>query len=77
MAKMGTMSDVARELGISRNAVSRQVKNRDRTGAPLPDDTGLFDIDGYRKWYVEDFHPRTGPRRGVKAKEKLTQSPTV
>lgn len=67
MAKMGTMSDVARALGISRNAVSKQVKNRERTGAPAPDELGQFDVDEYHKWYVEDFHPVTGPKRGVKA----------
>lgn len=64
--KLGTQADVARELGISRNAVSKQIKNRDRTGAPLPEADGRYDIEKYRTWYVEEFNPRTGPRRGVK-----------
>lgn len=61
------LSDLARELGISREAVRRQIKNRERTGAPLPDESGAYDIDGYKRWYAEDFKPRTGPKAGIRA----------
>lgn len=65
--KLGTQADVARALGISRNAVSKQIKNRERTGAPQPEADGQYDIEKYRKWYLEEFNPRTGPKRGVRA----------
>ena len=67
--RLGNMADVARELKISRAAVSRQVKRRDQLGTPLPaEDTGLYDLDKYRSWYTDDFSPRSGPRGGIRAK---------
>lgn len=69
MTQMGTQADVARSLGISREAVRKQIKNRDRTGAPTPNEAGLYDVEEYRSWYVNDFKPKSGPRRGVKAEE--------
>lgn len=69
MARMGTQSDLSRALGISREAVRKQIKNRERTGAPMPGETGLYDVDAYVKWYTEDFKPKTGPTRGIRAEE--------
>ena len=65
--KMGNMTSVAKRLGISRQAVSKLVRNRDRTGAPAPDDAGKFDVEAFAAWYAEDFKPTSGPRRGIRA----------
>lgn len=66
MAKMGTQSDVARELGISRQAVSKLISRRQFTKIPTAEpDTGLFNLDEMRVWYLS-FEPRKGPRKGIK-----------
>ena len=66
-SKIRTMSEMARILGISRQAVSKLVRNRDRTGAPAPDEAGKFDVEAFAVWYAEDFKPTSGPRRGIRA----------
>lgn len=63
----GNQSDVARRLGISRMAVSKLVKARQRTGIPQPGEDGLYDLEQIAEWYVNDFHPTRGPRRGIRA----------
>lgn len=64
----GNQSAVARRLGISRQAVAKLIKNRERTKAPLPREDGLYDLEAFASWYVDDFDPRTGPRRGIRTK---------
>lgn len=68
MGKMGKQADVARELGISRQAVSRLVKRRDINGMPTPNETGLYELAQVRDWYLS-FDPRRGPKRGIKAEQ--------
>lgn len=67
--KLGNQSDVARRLGISRQAVAKLIKNRERTGAPIPDDSGKYDIEGFASWYANDFEQKSGPKRGIRSKE--------
>lgn len=63
----GNQSDVARRLGISRMAVSKLIKARQRTGIPVAGDDGLYDLEQVATWYVNDFNPRRGPARGIRA----------
>ena len=68
----GNQSAVAVRLGISRQAVAKLIKNRHRTGAPMPRETdGQYDIEGFATWYVHDFDPRTGPKRGIRAESTV------
>lgn len=66
---MATQADIARALGISRSAVSKLAKNSERTGAPLPDTTGSYEVAAWERWYTEEFKPTGGPTRGIRAKE--------
>lgn len=61
--EIGTQADVARALGISRQAVNKLVKNRARTGMPEAEPDGRFDIARVRDWYAT-FEPRRGPMKG-------------
>lgn len=72
--KLRVQSDIAKALGISRQAVSRLIKNVDRTGIPLHSDKfGTYVIcDEVKKWYLNDFDPGRGPNRGIRA--KLTEA---
>ena len=65
----GTQADLARHLGISREAVRKLIKNRERTGCPAPikGNDRLYDIEKFAAWYVDDFKPRRGPNRGIRA----------
>ena len=65
----GNQSDVARRLGISRQAVAKLIKNRERTGIPEPGKDGLFDLEAVAKWYLEDFEQKSGPARGIRAEQ--------
>lgn len=51
--KIRTMSEMARILGISRQAMSKLVRDRERTGAPLRRDIGgtYFNRDETVEWY--------------------------
>ena len=71
----GNQSAVARRLGISRQAVARLLKNRERTGAPLPGDDKKYDIDAFAEWYINDFNPRSGPTRGIRADPAAHEKP--
>lgn len=64
--RKGNQSDISRELKISRAAVSKQIKNRDRTGIPEKGEDGLYDLDAVREWYLS-FRPGAGPKRGIRA----------
>lgn len=64
--RKGTQADVARELGVTRQSVSKLAKNRERTGMPSPADDGTYDLDDVRAWYLA-FDPGRGPRRGIRA----------
>lgn len=66
----GNQSDVARRLGISRAAVSKLIKNRERTSFPEPNDEGKYDIEAVASWYVNDFEQPRGPKRGIRAEAK-------
>uniref|UniRef100_A0AAU6R667 DNA binding HTH domain-containing protein n=1 Tax=Micrococcus phage Kurnik TaxID=3092208 RepID=A0AAU6R667_9CAUD len=66
----GNQSAVARRLGISRQAVAKLIKNRERTGAPEPGEDGLYDLHAFAVWYVEDFKPTSGPKVGIRAVEE-------
>lgn len=70
----GNQSAVARRLGISRAAVSKQVKNRERTGFPEPGEDSLYDLDATAKWYRDDFAQKSGPTRGIRAEEVAAES---
>lgn len=63
----GNQSDVARRLGISRQAVAKLIKNRARTGAPLPGHDGQYDLEAFATWYTGSFGPKSGPTRGIRA----------
>lgn len=63
----GNQSDVARRLGISRQAVAKLLKNRKRTGAPMPRADGKYDVEAFAMWYVEDFKQKSGPKSGIRA----------
>lgn len=67
----GNQSDVARRLGISRQAVAKLIKNRERTGIPEPGKDGLFDLEAVAKWYLG-----TSSRSPV-LREESAQSRTV
>lgn len=64
----GSQSDVARELGISRQAVSKLIKNRRRTGFPMPAKDGTYVISEVVEWY-KTFDPHRGPKRGIRAEK--------
>lgn len=68
MAKIRTQSEVARVLGISRQAVSRLIKNRERTGIPMHTDlAGIYFVsEEVADWY-RSFDPKCGPRAGLRA----------
>jgi len=68
--KNGNQSDVARRLGISRQAVAKLIKNRERTGAPDPSEDGSYDIESFATWYINDFEQKSGPKRGIRAPKK-------
>ena len=63
---IGNQSDIARRLGISRQAVAKLIKNRERTGAPKPEADGKYNLDAFARWYVNDFSPKSGPTRGIR-----------
>ena len=63
----GSQADVSRRLGISREAVRKLIKNRERTGCPLPEKDGKYDIEKFASWYADDFKPRRGPTSGIRA----------
>lgn len=54
------MSEVARWLGISRQAVAKLNRNRERTGMPLPP----WDEASVKEWH-RNFVPHRGPRKKV------------
>lgn len=66
----GNMADVARRLGISRQAVTKLIRNRDRTGAPEATLAG-YDLEHFAVWYAQEFSPQSGPRRGIRAKTNV------
>lgn len=72
--KQGTQSDVARRLGISRQAVSKMIAHRKRTGAPKPGKNGLFDVEAFALWYLNDFKQTSGPTRGIRAEADKTSA---
>lgn len=63
----GNQASVARELGISRQAVSKLIKNRDRTGAPDEIEPGKYDIEIFVDWYLNHFEQKRGPKAGIRA----------
>lgn len=67
----GNQSAIAKRLGISRQAVAKLIKNRERTGIPTPGGDGLFDLDDVADWYVNDFEPTSGPTRGIRTKRPV------
>lgn len=68
MSKLRTQSAVARALGISRQAVSRLIKNRERTGIPMHEDiAGPFWIEEEVTDWYRSFDPKCGPRAGLRA----------
>lgn len=72
--KLRTQTAIAEALGISRQAVSRLVKNKERTKIPMyTDKFGEYALcNEVRSWYVFDFAPGRGPKRGIR--EKLTDT---
>lgn len=64
MAHTNNQARLARELGISRQAVSKLIKNGERTGFPAATADG-WDITAVRNWYIK-FDPRKGPKAGIK-----------
>lgn len=66
--KLRTQSAVAATLGISRQAVSRLIKNQDRTGIPTHEDRGgvYWIVEEITQWYKYDFNPGRGPKSGLR-----------
>jgi DNA-binding transcriptional regulator GbsR (MarR family) len=52
--KIRTMSEMARILGISRQAMSKLVRDKERTGAPIRQDIGgtYFNREETVAWYA-------------------------
>jgi hypothetical protein len=79
----GKAIDIARELGLSRMAVSKLVRREDfpaplRTTAAPKYRTGTYDLDVVSRWYKEDFNPkghRHGPRPNRESPDPTAQGP--
>lgn len=61
--KLRTQTSAAKALGISRQAVSKLIKNRERTNIPMHEDVGgvYFVCDELVQWY-KSYTPRRGPK---------------
>ncbi len=70
-ARLDTQTAVANALGISKQAVSRLIKNRKRTGIPMhvdPSDGSTYFLrTEVIEWYMQ-FEPGRGPRAGIRKK---------
>jgi hypothetical protein len=58
------MSVLARELGISRQAVSKLHANSERTGFP-PQESEGWNVKNVVDWY-KSFDPKKGPKAGIR-----------